>query len=202
MALLTLSSYARRYRDGRPTDRYWVAREAYARVFTRWVAKSFDTFGEGSWICPPGIFWGASNISVGRNAWIGPNTRLNAEGRGRIVLGDGTAIHGYTAISAHRLIALGERVLVAHGVTMVDHQHRTEDPTRHIADQGIDRIAPIRIGDGAWIGTGAVILPGVTIGRNAVVGANAVVRSDVPDYRVVVGNPARLLERESTQPNS
>lgn len=45
----------------------------------------------------------------------------------------------------------------------------------------------------AKIGAGAVLLPGVTIGRGALVGAGAVVVRDVPDGKVVVGNPARVV---------
>lgn len=43
----------------------------------------------------------------------------------------------------------------------------------------------------ARVGGGAVLLPGVTIGVEAVVGAGSVVTKDVPDARVVYGNPAR-----------
>jgi UDP-2-acetamido-3-amino-2,3-dideoxy-glucuronate N-acetyltransferase len=38
-----------------------------------------------------------------------------------------------------------------------------------------------------------VILPGIRIGRNAMVGAGAVVTRDVPDGKLVVGNPARVV---------
>ena len=38
------------------------------------------------------------------------------------------------------------------------------------------------------------LLPGVIIGRNALVGAGAVVVCDVPDGKVVVGNPARIIK--------
>jgi len=45
---------------------------------------------------------------------------------------------------------------------------------------------------GASIGGGATILPGVSIGMGALVGAGSVVTRDVPDYAVVIGNPAKI----------
>ena len=53
---------------------------------------------------------------------------------------------------------------------------------------------PVLIKEAAWIGAGATILPGVCVGRHAVVGAASVVTKDVPDYAVVVGNPARVIK--------
>ncbi|HEY9175938.1 MAG TPA: Gfo/Idh/MocA family oxidoreductase [Verrucomicrobiae bacterium] len=44
---------------------------------------------------------------------------------------------------------------------------------------------------GATIGANATIVCGVTIGRYAFVGAGAVVTKDVPDYAMMIGNPAR-----------
>ena len=44
---------------------------------------------------------------------------------------------------------------------------------------------------GASIGANATILCGITIGRFSVVGAGAVVTTNVSDYSIVVGNPAR-----------
>lgn len=46
---------------------------------------------------------------------------------------------------------------------------------------------------GASIGANATILCGLTIGRGAMVGAGAVVTKDVPDFALVVGNPARIV---------
>ena len=43
------------------------------------------------------------------------------------------------------------------------------------------------------IGANATILPGITVGEKAMVGAGAVVTKDVPDYAVVVGNPAKII---------
>ena len=48
------------------------------------------------------------------------------------------------------------------------------------------------IGTGASIGAGAVILPGLRIGAGAFVAAGSVVTKDVPDGKLVMGNPARI----------
>ncbi len=46
---------------------------------------------------------------------------------------------------------------------------------------------------GATLGANCTIVCGITIGRYAFVGAGAVVTKDVPDYALVVGNPARQI---------
>ncbi|HET7539021.1 MAG TPA: serine acetyltransferase [Polyangiaceae bacterium] len=51
--------------------------------------------------------------------------------------------------------------------------------------------------DGARVNAGAKLLGGITIGRAAVIGANAVVLRDVPEGRVAVGVPARILPERS-----
>jgi acetyltransferase-like isoleucine patch superfamily enzyme len=53
---------------------------------------------------------------------------------------------------------------------------------------------------GAKIGANATLLPGIVIGRNALVGAGAVVVDHVPDDKVVVGNPARVVKDVSEIP--
>lgn len=53
----------------------------------------------------------------------------------------------------------------------------------------------VRIGHDVWIGHGAIVLPGRSIGTGAVVGAGSVVTKDVPDYAIVVGNPARQIRQ-------
>lgn len=60
----------------------------------------------------------------------------------------------------------------------------------------------VHIEDHAYIGTGAILKQGtpdkpLVIGRGAIVGMGAVVTKDVPPDTVVVGNPARIIERKS-----
>ncbi len=54
---------------------------------------------------------------------------------------------------------------------------------------------PTLVKKGTTIGANATIVCGVTIGRYALIGAGAVVKSDVPDYAVMAGVPAREIGR-------
>jgi acetyltransferase-like isoleucine patch superfamily enzyme len=51
-----------------------------------------------------------------------------------------------------------------------------------------------RLMKGSKVGANVTLLPGITIGRDALVGAGSVVVNDVPDGKVVVGNPARIIK--------
>ena len=53
-----------------------------------------------------------------------------------------------------------------------------------------DSYSTTHIGHGASVGANATILCGITIGSNAFIGAGAVVLRDVPNYAIMVGNPA------------
>ncbi len=60
-------------------------------------------------------------------------------------------------------------------------------------------VAPIVIGDNAWLGADVFVGPGITIGELAVVGARSVVVRDLPSRMVCAGNPCRPL-RERQEP--
>ena len=47
----------------------------------------------------------------------------------------------------------------------------------------------------ASIGANATILCGITIGEYSLIGSGAVVTKDVPDYTLVIGNPASIVCR-------
>jgi UDP-2-acetamido-3-amino-2,3-dideoxy-glucuronate N-acetyltransferase len=56
-----------------------------------------------------------------------------------------------------------------------------------------DEFSPTHVGRGATIGANATIVCGHRIGRYAMIGAGAVVTRDVPDFALVVGNPAHRI---------
>ena len=52
---------------------------------------------------------------------------------------------------------------------------------------------PTLVKKGATVGANATVVCGTTIGRYAMIGAGAVVKSDVPDYAIVAGVPAKQI---------
>ena len=56
-------------------------------------------------------------------------------------------------------------------------------------------ITPTLVRRGASIGANATIVCGITIGEYAMVAAGSVVTKDVPDFALVMGNPARVVGR-------
>ena len=101
-------------------------------------------------------------------------------------------------------VTIGDRVTVKSGVQVWDGVHLADDvfvgPNATFTNdpfprskQWPEKFAETHIEAGASIGGGAVILPGLTVGRRAMVGAGSVVTKSVPEYAIVVGNPARKL---------
>lgn len=109
------------------------------------------------------------NVSINYNTCIGNFTKIM----------DNTHITGNMKIGNHVFIS----TLVA----------TTNDNTmgREEYDEGHVRGAIIE--DDVTIGAAANILPQVVIGRNAIVGASALVTKDVPENKVVMGIPAKVI---------
>jgi acetyltransferase-like isoleucine patch superfamily enzyme len=192
--LVRMSGGLRTPRNG--VDLYRAAVRVRNAAATMLMRRSFAQCGEGSRLSLPIELTGPGSpegISIGKHTFIGPSCRLWLDAGATVRIGDHCYLNGMTTFFAADQIEIGNAVLMAWNVNILDFHHRTTDRTRPIKEQGIDRVAPVKINDGAWLGTNVVVMPGVTIGRNAVVGANAVVNSDVPDFATAVGVPARIL---------
>lgn len=85
-------------------------------------------------------------------------------------------------------VKIGSRVAISQDVYLCGGTHDYTDPAYPLIKK------MIVIGSDVWIGAGAFIGPGVTIGQGAVIGARAVVTKDVPAWKVVAGNPARVIK--------
>lgn len=178
---------------------YWHGRHARDKLFTFLARSGFASFGVRSLLELPVRLGGTAGIAVGDDVFVGANSWLQVleVTRGEVALriGDGTSIAGNCVISAVRSVTLGKRVLLARNVYISDHAHAYRDIGSAVLDQGVESVDRVVIDDGAWLGQNVVVSPGVRIGRGAVVGANSVVRSDVPDYSLAVGAPARVIRQ-------
>ena len=113
----------------------------------------------------------------------------------RLVLGDRVDLGHNTVFIVNKEIVIEDDVNVASGVRFMDSDSHPRDAMARIADLPAprDEVKPVRIRRYAWIGHNCFIMKGVTVGEGAIIGVNSVVLSDVPDYSVAIGNPARVI---------
>jgi acetyltransferase EpsM len=103
-------------------------------------------------------------------------------------IGIGTVMMAVVVINPD--VRIGRHCILNTGVC-VDHECRIEDYV-HLSPNAT-LCGNVQVGEGSHIGAGAVVIHGIRIGKWATVGAGAVVIKDVPDFAVVVGNPAKIL---------
>lgn len=134
---------------------------------------------------------GYGRIVLGRWVHLGDGNRLRAH-EGTLRIGDKTVLGRENTLNCYLDLHVGAQCIVADWVYVCDFDHRTEDVTVPIKDQGIVK-TPVRIGDDVWLGVKSSVLRGAQIGDGTVVAAHAVVRGEVPAYSVVAGVPGRVV---------
>jgi acetyltransferase-like isoleucine patch superfamily enzyme len=115
------------------------------------------------------------------------------ESKGEIILGNHFVLNPYSRVVAHNRIEIGENVVVARFVSILDHDHAFKTEKGAFEFNGYTT-APIQIGNNVWIGDKVSILKGVTIGDNVIIAANAVVTKDIPSNVIAGGIPAKVLK--------
>lgn len=136
-------------------------------------------------------------------------------------IGVGCKVAPSCYVSAPWRLTLGNYACLADGVdcycvasiTLDDYATVSQRTYLCTASHRTDRLSrplfalPIHVGAQAWVCAEAFVGPGVTVGEGSVVGARAVVTKDVPAWKIVAGNPARvikdrIIDHERTQDSS
>lgn len=174
--------------------RKYLDRSIRSRIRQWWIKRQIAACGDDVFIDKNVFFLRhPENVSLGAHVIIKEGARIcPTHPQATIRIGDSTTIGYNTFLFATSEISVGADCLVAPFCYLVDANHGIRKELL-IREQDLSA-APIRINDDVWIGTSAVILKGVTIGRGAVVGANAVVSVDIPEYAIVAGNPAVIID--------
>ena len=98
-------------------------------------------------------------------------------------IGEGLYLGHWGNLVINPKARIGKNCNIAQGVT-IGQQNR-----------GKNKGCPI-IEDEVWIGPNAVIVGSITIGKNVLIAPNAYVATDIPANSVVVGNPAKWVNKE------
>ncbi len=122
-----------------------------------------------------------SNCTLGKKCNIGQNVVISPD----VVLGDNVKVQNnvsiYTGVICEDDVFLGPSMVFTNVV----------NPRSNVNRRG--QYSKTLVKEGASIGANATIVCGHDIGRFAFIGAGAVVTKEIPDYALVVGNPARQL---------
>lgn len=117
-----------------------------------------------------GVIINHRTVEIGRFVTLGPYCRI------------GTA-------------TIGDHVLFGANVSVLSgkYQHEVQDTSASVTyhEPVFERV---QVGDNSWIGEGAIVM--ADVGSRCIVAAGAVVFRSVPDGKLAVGNPARVVPPE------
>lgn len=142
------------------------------------------------------VFAGTSlsnNVTLGDGVFIREKCKVGPFS----VLGRGVAVENESSIGANCKIQTGAYVTAY--TVLEDHVFiapmvvTTNDNFMGRTEKRFELRKGPHIKKGARIGAGAVILPGIIVGEEAFIAAGAVVTRDVPDYKLVMGVPAKVV---------
>jgi UDP-2-acetamido-3-amino-2,3-dideoxy-glucuronate N-acetyltransferase len=138
-------------------------------------------------------------IGEGTKIWHFSHVQSGARIGAHCVLGQNVNIANNVTIG--NSVKIQNNVSVYEGVTLEDYVFcgpsmvftNITDPRSKYPQVGSKYYKKTLVREGASLGANCTILCGLTVGRFAFVGAGAVVTKDVPDFALIVGNPARII---------
>lgn len=143
---------------------YWNTPTRNFRKFTRYSSTT--------------VFIEKNKINIGENCWIWHHSII--DGSNGVNIGEGVQIGAWVGIFSHS----SHIAIRLHGR---DYINTDKDKRLGYVRAGVD------IGEYSSIGAGACILPGVKIGRGCLVVSGAVVSTNIPDFSIAFGNPAKVM---------
>jgi len=103
-------------------------------------------------------------------------------------IGKGLFISHFGTVVINEFVKIGNYCNINHNIT-IGRQNR-----------GSKKGSPT-LGNYVWIGTGSVIVGKIDIGDHVMIAPNAYVNFDVPAHSIVIGNPAKIIEKENPTEN-
>jgi acetyltransferase-like isoleucine patch superfamily enzyme len=122
-----------------------------------------------------------SDSKVGENCNFGQNVMIGPD----VIIGNNCKLQNN--VSVYQGVTLEDGVFCGPSMVFTN----IYNPRAEI--RKMDQVRPTMVKKGATIGANATIVCGVTLGRYSFIGAGAVVNKNVPDYAIVVGNPAKQI---------
>jgi len=143
------------------------------------IIEADVSIGEGSKIwCFSHLLPGTTigkQCNIGQNVMIGPD----------VTIGDRCKIQNN--VSVYKGVTLEDGVFCGPSMVFTN----VFNPRAEISK--MDQLRETKVKKGATIGANATVICGVTLGTFCFVGAGSVVTKDVPDFAMVVGNPAKQI---------
>ena len=125
---------------------------------------------------------------------------FNVFGKSNLCIGDDVSIGLNNVFMCTRAkIIIGNHVMFGPGVTVITGNHRSNMIGKYMTeitdnDKEETDDQPVVISGDNWIGANATILKGVTVGKGAIIAAGAVVTTDIPNYEIWGGIPAKFIK--------
>jgi UDP-2-acetamido-3-amino-2,3-dideoxy-glucuronate N-acetyltransferase len=159
-----------------------------ARIHPTAIVEPEVQLGHGT------VVWDSVHIrrsaSLGEECIVGEKTYIAYEVR----IGNRVKINAFVYICTGVVIEDG--VMISAGVVFTNDRHprATTPDMRTLRSSEPDKYTlPTLIREGASIGANSTIGCNLEIGRFAMIGMGAVVTKSVPDFALVIGNPARCV---------
>lgn len=138
-------------------------------------------------------------IGEGTKIWLFSHIQTGAKIGKYCTLGQNVNIANNVIIGNY--VKIQNNVSVYEGVTLEDYVFcgpsvvftNIKDPRSKYPQAGSQFYIKTLVKEGATLGANSTIVCGITVGEYAFIGAGSVVTKDVPDFALVIGNPAKII---------